>query len=706
MAKLPDFQVLGDPRDPSSGRPMPSLGTSPVGAAMEAFGTGAQQLGQVIGQMSAQQSFVDAAKIDSEVAIQRVDLAAKYQTDPDPATAPARFKADLDNLHKTALGSIDNTLVRSRLAQVFAKNTAAAYSNVVSLSAKNQQQLAGSQALEAASTFAKQGAASGDDESVVLSMEGIDRVIGGAISAGALTPEGGRQARSKAVGEMIMLTAQQDPRRAASMTDRLRGALDATHLLSIESAIRGSNDKAIGQSIADDVFNGRAPRITGAPATTNDRQAVLAGAADLRIDPSVLAGVMSYESSLDPNRRGGKDNKYFGLIQFGPEEQARYGIKPGMTIAEQMPKVVQYLKDRGLPPGADLSTIYRTINGGNPNAPLTASDGNGTIAQHIERIQTSHIARGKSWLGQATQDDAPPPQTDAPATSPAPDAPLTREQQRAEGIRITAGNPTARSAFLAAWSAHWEAKDAEDKRAKDDLIKSMREQVFSGGTPTEDSWVSLGVADRNEHKALRDVVENRGKPIPRVSVERYRDELNEMRFNDPGKLVNTDLRLYQPFLSADDYEKFLSAQAALKKPDGQRQNYERAFKAFLEANNQKGADAAKLIRSADLLFEEMSERGKKIVPLKDIYQMLDNLLLRAGMPGRSSINPLGWFGSQAPEGHAETYGEAVRTGKPFVPEIPAQDRASIVQAFARRGVTSPSEADIAAAYLKAKGIRQ
>ena len=29
---------------------------------------------------------------------------------------------------------------------------------------------------------------------------------------------------------------------------------------------------------------------------------------------------------------GAEDNKYLGLIQFGPQEQAKYGVKPGMLL--------------------------------------------------------------------------------------------------------------------------------------------------------------------------------------------------------------------------------------------------------------------------------------------------------------------------------------------------------------------------------------
>ena len=52
-----------------------------------------------------------------------------------------------------------------------------------------------------------------------------------------------------------------------------------------------------------------------------------------------------------------------------------------MTLAEQIPYAIQYLKGRGYVPTADpnnnLALIYLTILAGNPNASMTAEDSNG-----------------------------------------------------------------------------------------------------------------------------------------------------------------------------------------------------------------------------------------------------------------------------------------------------------------------------------------
>lgn len=108
----------------------------------------------------------------------------------------------------------------------------------------------------------------------------------------------------------------------------------------------------------------------------------------LGVSPADLAAIISYETGgkFSPSIRGGKNNKHIGLIQFGEEEQRAYGANQNQTFEEQMGAVERYLKARGVKPGDDLKTLYKIVNAGNRNAPDTAFDGNGTIAQHVKKM--------------------------------------------------------------------------------------------------------------------------------------------------------------------------------------------------------------------------------------------------------------------------------------------------------------------------------
>ena len=129
------------------------------------------------------------------------------------------------------------------------------------------------------------------------------------------------------------------------------------------------------------------------------------GAAELGIDPVDLATVISYETrgKFSTSIRGGKDNKYIGLIQFGPAEQLKYGARQGQSYAEQMGAVVAYLKDRGFKPGMSILDLYSTINAGSPGR-YSASDANnggapGTVADKVRDQMGGHQKNAIALFG-------------------------------------------------------------------------------------------------------------------------------------------------------------------------------------------------------------------------------------------------------------------------------------------------------------------
>lgn len=134
------------------------------------------------------------------------------------------------------------------------------------------------------------------------------------------------------------------------------------------------------------------PRIGILPSA--DRMAIFDAARRLKLDPYELGGFLSLESgpNMDPNIRGGAGGNYYGMIQFGPSEQQKYLDQSRMgkyTRAEQMPKAVQFLLDRGFKPGQmGIDRAYATVLGGNPNVSLQAKDSFGTsVAGALPRFR-------------------------------------------------------------------------------------------------------------------------------------------------------------------------------------------------------------------------------------------------------------------------------------------------------------------------------
>ena len=159
-------------------------------------------------------------------------------------------------------------------------------------------------------------------------------------------------------------------------------------------------------------------------ATPENANAIRAAAKELGTTPEDLATVIGYETggTFSPSKWGGKGGNYMGLIQFGPNERAQYGANDKQTFPEQMGAVVRYLKGRGYKPGMGLMDLYSTINAGSPGH-YSASDGNGTVASHVTRMQAGMAPTARAFLAKGTPEPsamAPvPPGTSAAAVTDA-----------------------------------------------------------------------------------------------------------------------------------------------------------------------------------------------------------------------------------------------------------------------------------------------
>ena len=134
-------------------------------------------------------------------------------------------------------------------------------------------------------------------------------------------------------------------------------------------------------------------------ATKDNAASVVTAAKQLGTTPEDLATVIGYETggTYSPSKWGGKGGNYMGLIQFGPNERQQYGANESQSFPDQMSAVVRYLKDRGYKPGMGLMDLYSTINAGSPGH-YNASDGNGTVAEHVARMQQDQAAKARAFV--------------------------------------------------------------------------------------------------------------------------------------------------------------------------------------------------------------------------------------------------------------------------------------------------------------------
>lgn len=121
-----------------------------------------------------------------------------------------------------------------------------------------------------------------------------------------------------------------------------------------------------------------------------------------------LMKVINYESSGRHDAWGGKGGKYFGLIQFGPNEREQFGVDTkNPTAQNQIDATMKYLSARGFKPGMGLMDLYSTINAGSPGH-YSASDGNGTVASHVARMNGDQSTPGFSLAYAPQAENAPP----------------------------------------------------------------------------------------------------------------------------------------------------------------------------------------------------------------------------------------------------------------------------------------------------------
>jgi hypothetical protein len=178
-------------------------------------------------------------------------------------------------------------------------------------------------------------------------------------------------------------------------------------------------------------------------------QAIIASSKRLGIDPVDLATTISYESegTFSPSIWGGKNRNYLGLIQFGPEERAKYGVTPSQSAVAQMGAVENFLRDRGVRPGMGLLDVYSTINAGAPGLYNRSDAANGgmpgTVRDKVEHQMGDHRAAAMRLLGMSGAGMLP--------TSSS--LPASNATHSASSATPTAPNDTGDASFMASLQA-------------------------------------------------------------------------------------------------------------------------------------------------------------------------------------------------------------------------------------------------------------
>lgn len=225
--------------------------------------------------------------------------------------------------------------------------------------------------------------------------------------------------------------------------------------------------------------------------------AMIGTAQRLGLDPNQFAALMSWESggSFNPNVRGGDGGQYQGLIQFSPDNQQRYGIRPNQSIAEQMPAIERYLIDRGFRPGEhDIRHAYSAVLAGQADERYwDRSDSNGTTVRNAaSKFQSGdHYERAQQFLRDSGASSGALPQQ-----MPGMQAGITPQQQAQLSQGMSAYNSAADSQIQSILRLG-EAQDAQS-------ALQLRQTIERNNRALEDGLRELSNTARDYERAQED----------------------------------------------------------------------------------------------------------------------------------------------------------------------------------------------------------
>jgi hypothetical protein len=368
-----------------------SRGAQALAGGVEKLGEGIAKLGAGTGAYALDQNRWEYSAAHSDFLTQKIDLDnattkdTNYGADDSGKTLPQRYSASLSDIQKNAAAKIQDPRMRERFlmdtADDVRRGEAAASNHALKL--ENEANYA--YVLDRGQYNIDQAVTATDEAARRRIIDSHNALIDGLVEKGAISAVRAVELKK----QWAVQYAEADVRARIdrgdfAVVDELRNS-------------RGTTPEPQPRS-----FDGAFPR-AGDRAQAVD--AIEQTAQNLGISPRDLTAAISYETGgkFDPSIRGGKGNNYLGLIQFGPEERAKYGVKPGMSFPEQMQAVESFLRDRGLKPGMGLPEIYSIINAGSLDKQgrprWAASDGNGTVRSHVAAIEREHFANADRFLG-------------------------------------------------------------------------------------------------------------------------------------------------------------------------------------------------------------------------------------------------------------------------------------------------------------------
>ena len=280
------------------------------------------------------------------------------------------------------------------------------------------------------------------------------------------------------------------------------------------------------------------------------------------LDPIDVAAVMSYETggTFNPAIMGGKNKQYMGLIQFGPSERQKYGITEKSSPEQWTKAVTGFLSDRGFKKGMSTLDLYSTINAGTPGR-YNASDGNGTVRSHHDKIMAQHRGKAAQWVGGSADPEAPR-SWDKDGTYNAIDA-----LAKAEGWSFEQTERTKRYADkrIAVDESLLKRQESAADDTASEIILAKGSGFKSKNMIPAETWAKMSTAAR---ASAMGVIERNNEPVEAKPNGAIAMTLNQMKILQPEAFATLNLAQVVGQVSKAELDTLLTEQTKMKRDNG------------------------------------------------------------------------------------------------------------------------------------------
>lgn len=626
MPKLPTLDDLGSRPVPVSRR---QIATNPragaVGQALEGLG---QTVGSIGQQMLEQQDKLNYAS--AKAAVLKADVTARQEleNDPDYETWGTRYSEKMAAARDAAAKSIGSKSQRAMFAEDADVDIARGGSELGKLANGRRRSARVATLNQSLADLQDVGQNALDDATRETAIKNASDLIQAGIDGGDIDAVQGGELRrrwteSYVVQQIEARRARGDLTGAQAFFEANRGRLDVGTEVRLNQQILDATENRENLTIAEEVVYGAGPTAGTADASgrpTNQWTSVATNVArEFGLKPAEVAAVMSYETggSFSPTVMGGKNGQYMGLIQFGPAERAKYGITKSSSPEQWTKAITSFLHDRGFKRGMGVLDLYSTINAGQPGR-YNASDGNGTVRGHVDKILRDHTAKATAWLGSQS-----PTEHDLNTIYGTIDERAVKEgwtPERREAVKAQAARLVDRDEGLL---RREQAATFDRALAKADSMGAN----FTNVSQLGDDFYRASAADQHRLRAMAEANARPKEPPANGDVIR---SLHIMAIQDPGKFAGVDLRAYKPFMTAGEFDEVAQSQARAKATPRDAWNPRTGIQSAMSWGEKFGGvdlskpsqseDRYRVYRYMEVRAREWSAQNKGKVPGENEYQ--------------------------------------------------------------------------------------